>query len=142
MSPTLFQTENPQPKKTKISTVTNSAFASCVSSYYILTTEQGESTLFITSLRSRHIKGRARGIKKSGKKMWNWGARRGGLKEYGIGTLRWLIRRVCSSQGSYFGETQSSQNIPMARPNQHDMPLKNKKKVRLGICRTQIQPKI
>ena len=41
----------------------------------------------------------------------------------------------------YFGETQSSQ-IPMARPNEPDMPPKRTKKVLLGIYRTQIQPKI
>ena len=32
--------------------------------------------------------------------------------------------------------------IPMARPNEPDMPPKRTKKVRLGIYRTQIQPKI
>ena len=32
--------------------------------------------------------------------------------------------------------------IPMARPNEPDMPPKRTKKIRLGIYRTQIQPKI
>ena len=32
--------------------------------------------------------------------------------------------------------------IPMARPNEPDMPQKGTKKIRLGIYRTQIQPKI
>ena len=32
--------------------------------------------------------------------------------------------------------------IPMARPNKPDMPPKRTKKIRLGIYRTQIQPKI
>ena len=36
----------------------------------------------------------------------------------------------------------SRAEIPMARPNEPDMLLKRTKKVRLGIYRTQFQPKI
>ena len=37
---------------------------------------------------------------------------------------------------------RSRANIPIARPNEPDMPPKRTKKVLLGIYRTQIQPKI
>ena len=36
----------------------------------------------------------------------------------------------------------SGEFVPMARPNEPDMPPKRTKKVLLGIYRTQIQPKI
>ena len=58
-------------------------------------------------------------------------ARFGGiLGEFGWAMVRILARR-------------SRAKIPMARPNEPDMPPKRtRKKVRLGIYRTQIQPKI
>ena len=37
---------------------------------------------------------------------------------------------------------RSRAKIPMARPNEPDMPQKRTKKIQLGIYRTQIQPKI
>ena len=37
---------------------------------------------------------------------------------------------------------QHASKIPMARPNEPDMPPKRTKKVQLGTYRTQIQPKI
>ena len=49
--------------------------------------------------------------------------------EFGRAMVRILARR-------------SRAKIPMARPNEPDMPPKRTKKVRLGIYRTQIQPKI
>ena len=39
-------------------------------------------------------------------------------------------------------ERRSPAKIPMASPNEPDMPPKRTKKVWLGIYRTQIQPKI
>ena len=51
---------------------------------------------------------------------------------YLFGTLRRLI------MGVEFGRAK----IPMARPNEPDMPPKRSKKVRLGIYCTQTQPKI
>ena len=57
-------------------------------------------------------------------------ARFGGISgEFGRSMVRILARR-------------SRAKIPMARPNKPDTPLKRTKKVRLGIYRTQIQPKI
>ena len=54
----------------------------------------------------------------------------GGISgEFGRATVRIVARR-------------SRAKIPMARPNELDMPPKHTKKVRLGIHRTQIQPKI
>ena len=54
----------------------------------------------------------------------------GGISgEFGRAMVRILARR-------------SRAKIPMARPNEPDMPPKRTKKVRLGIYRTQIQPKI
>ena len=53
----------------------------------------------------------------------------GGISdEFGRAMVRILARR-------------SRAKIPMARPNEPDMPPKRTKKVRLGIYRTQIQPK-
>ena len=46
--------------------------------------------------------------------------------EFGQAMVRILARR-------------SGAKIPMARPNEHDMPPKRTKKVRLGIYRTQIR---
>ena len=37
---------------------------------------------------------------------------------------------------------RSRAKIPMARPNESDIPPKRTKKIRLGIYRTQFQPKI
>ena len=54
----------------------------------------------------------------------------GGISgEFGRAMVRILARR-------------SRAKIPMARPNEPDMLPKRTKKVRLGIYRTQIQPKI
>ena len=54
----------------------------------------------------------------------------GGISgEFGRAMVRILARR-------------SRAKMPMARPNEPDMPPKRTKKVRLGIYRTQIQPKI
>ena len=54
----------------------------------------------------------------------------GGISgEFGRAMVRILARR-------------SRAKIPMATPNEPDMPPKRTKKVRLGIYRTQIQPKI
>ena len=59
-----------------------------------------------------------------------WYALAGGISgEFGRAMFRILARR-------------SRARIPMARPNEPDMPPKRTKKVRLGIYRTQIQPKI
>ena len=49
--------------------------------------------------------------------------------------------RVWPSRGSYFGEFGRATK-PIARPNEPDMPPKRTKKVRLGIYRSRIQPKI
>ena len=49
--------------------------------------------------------------------------------EFGRAMVRILVRR-------------SRAKIPMARPNKPDIPPKRTKKVRLGIYRTQIQPKM
>ena len=49
--------------------------------------------------------------------------------EFGRAMVRILARR-------------SLAKIPMARPNEPDMPPKRTEKVRLGIYRTQIKPKI
>ena len=42
----------------------------------------------------------------------------------------------------FWRDTCSQAKIPMARPNEPDMLPKRTKKIRLGIYRTQIQPKI
>ena len=51
------------------------------------------------------------------------------LSEFGRAMVRMLARLRLAK-------------IPMARPNEPDMPPKRTKKVRLGIYRTQIQPEI
>ena len=52
-----------------------------------------------------------------------------GDSEFGRAMVRILVRR-------------SRAKIPMAKPNEPDMPPKRTKKVILGIYRTQIQPRI
>ena len=79
-----------------------------------------------------------------------WSSRGSYFGEFGRAVVRILARlvepwfvfwRVWPSRGSYFGEFGRAK-IPIARPNEPDMPPKRTKKVRLGIYRSQIQPKI
>ena len=64
----------------------------------------------------------------------------GGISgEFGRAMVRILARR---SRAKIPMARRSRAKIPMARPNEPDMPPKRTKKVRLGIYRTQIQPKI
>ena len=65
-----------------------------------------------------------------------------------ITSNRTFLRRFAGISGGFGGgmvrilPRRSQAKIPMARPNEPDMLPKRTKKLRLGIYRTQTQPKI